>query len=71
MARERCRDLIGKKVLLLRDIRTMGGHFFEKGRTMIVSSTYRGRYGLRALGTDANQTNVKNVSKGSFEVIGR
>lgn len=44
--KERCQDLIGKKVRLLRRIESRGGTVFKVNEVGKISTTWRGRYGI-------------------------
>lgn len=48
---ERCKDLIGRRAVLERDLTTMGGARFLIGEVLIVDSTYRGRFTLYVPGS--------------------
>lgn len=44
----RCKDWVGKDVVLVRKVRTNDGRAFERGARMRVVGTWRGRYDLQA-----------------------
>lgn len=60
------KDLVGRRVRLLRHVRTRGGDVFVAGRTMVVLSTWRGTFELKAL---RGTSSVRGLSRASFEVL--
>lgn len=44
---QRCKDLVGKDVVLTRDVTTRGGTTHKAGSAFQVSQTWRGRFSLR------------------------
>lgn len=63
--KKRCKDLLGKRVVLLRDITTNGGTVFIRGIVMVVTGTWRGRYSLEAVGTRAS---VRGIRPSNFKI---
>lgn len=46
-AKIKCRDIVGRDVVLTREITTRGGDTHPAGSVFSVSSTWRGRFSLR------------------------
>lgn len=43
----KCRDIVGRDVVLTREIVTRGGDTHPSGAAFVVASTHRGRFSLR------------------------
>ena len=65
--KELCKDLVGKRVRLVRELKNFGGEVFYVGTVMQVTSTHRGRYALQDL--VAERRNVRQVARYKFEVL--
>ncbi len=65
--KERCKDLIGKRVRLTRDVRTGAGSY-AKGCEFRVLSTWRGLYELFSFGPPAR--GIRKLSRKAFEIVG-
>jgi len=70
-----CRDMVGKRVRLLRAMRTRGGTKFREGQLMDVVSTHRGRFELRTIrpsykpGSPTVRKGIRAVDASAFEVV--
>lgn len=74
--RERCKDIVGKKVRLLRDMETRGGATFAAGTVMTCQGTYHGLFHLADLewqppedATSWSRPCIRKVDRRSFEVL--
>jgi hypothetical protein len=66
--RLRNNEMIGKIVVLVRDIRTKGGAFFKVGTRMRVSSTWRGKFNLYAVTKTGRDVRSKRTMMGVSHV---
>lgn len=74
-----CREIVGRRVRLLRKVTTGGGWFFEAGRLMSCEGTAAGRFSLRTIpkepdiknadGSISNHSGIAGVPRDAFEVI--
>lgn len=72
MPKELCRDLVGKKCRLVRDIETKAGDKFTKGELLTISSTHRGRFHLTAelpSGVTDWVRTIRQVPRHDFELV--
>lgn len=72
--KERCKDLVGKRVRLLRPVKTLGGDFFPEGHVMEVAGTWRGRFELNDLVVTIGhgwscRKGVRRMNRNAFEVV--
>jgi hypothetical protein len=67
--KERCKDIVGKRVRLLCDIQTRGGVKFPKGLEMACDGTWRGTFDLFASERPMGQRTILKVSRREFEVL--
>jgi hypothetical protein len=77
--KERCKDLIGKRVALRYAIRTKGGRKYEKGSFWIIKSTWRGTFELRHVTSSGDpikdpevtwsDETIRHVRRYNFEVV--
>lgn len=63
------RDMVGKKVRLLRELKTNGGLVFKKGRVMVVDGATNGLHlkGLIVRGGSANY--IRSVKREDVELV--
>ncbi len=80
-----CRDIVGRRVRLLKTVTTVGGWSFKKGRVMRCLHSWRGQFNLEVLapwrvkevrtrllaGNSllSRHTGIRQVSRRDFEVI--
>ena len=67
MKRERCKDLVGRRIYTLRAIRNVAGAVIAKGHTARVVSTYRGRFLLDA----GDGVQISQVPRSAFGLARR
>jgi hypothetical protein len=67
----RCRDWIGRRVRLVREIWTKGGRTYDKGSIWRVESTWRGRYTVTSAFTNRHgwHDRMGFVSRADFEEV--
>lgn len=63
----RCKDIVGRRVKLNRDIATRGGAVFLKGTVWFIEGTYRGTFELSK--TDRGVDYVTRVPRTNFDLI--
>lgn len=63
----RCKDIVGRRVKLNRDIATRGGAVFLKGTVWFIEGTYRGTFELSK--TDRGVDYVTRVPRTSFDLV--
>lgn len=70
--KERCKDLVGKRVRLKRQITTRGGTVFHVGEELVVAATWRGRFTLSVDGETVYTPDARIVSavrRHNFDVL--
>lgn len=74
MAKERCKDIVGKDVVLIREITTRGGIIFDVGEVMRCYGTHRGMFHLEAIHkcdrcARRSRPNIRHVERSAFKVL--
>jgi hypothetical protein len=64
---ELCREIVGRRVELTRDVAARGGHLFPAGTRMTVEQTWRGRFRL-CIGF-ASPFFISDVGRWSFRLL--
>lgn len=66
----RCKEIVGRRVRLLRDLRNNGGAVFKRYRVMGVVHTYRGAFCLVGLKkVRGHVVTITHVNRHFFEVL--
>ncbi len=66
----RCKDVVGRRVRLLREIITKAGDTYQPGELFYVHGTWRGRFNL-GRSRRADSLVALQVSRYAFEVLSR